>query len=111
VVGTEGRLRAGQSLYPELWLVDRAGRRPTWVRRTFPGVHDGRSAMLRAVDDLIESAERGRAPQSSAADARAALEVAVAFHLSHRAGGARIPLPVDERGYTIDDPWGRAPTA
>jgi predicted dehydrogenase len=111
VVGTEGRLRAGQSLYPELWLVDRTGRRPTWVRRTFPGVHDGRSAMLRAVEDLIESAESGHAPRSSAADARAALEIAVAFHLSDRAGGARIPLPVRELEYTIQDPWGRAPTA
>src|SRR6266542_5681833 len=28
VVGTEGRIRAGQSLYPELWQIDRSSKRP-----------------------------------------------------------------------------------
>ena len=112
VVGTEGRLRAGQSLYPELWQIDRSGKRPTWTKRTFPGIHDGRSAMLRAVEDLLDSVETGKPPLSSAKDARANLEIAVAFHLAHQSG-ARVPLPLPDtaHAYVIHDPWGRAPTA
>ena len=110
VTGTEGRLRAGNALYPEWWQVDRSGRRPAWVRRTFPGGHDGRSAMLRAVEDLLHSAETGRPPLSSAVDARADLEIAVAFHLAHRTG-ARIRFPITDTAYVIEDPWGRAPSA
>ena len=110
VTGTEGRIRAGNALYPEWWQVDRSGRRPAWVRRTFPGGHDGRSAMLRAVEDLLHSAETGRPPLSSAADARTDLEIAVAFHLAHRTG-ERIRFPLTDTAYVIEDPWGRAPSA
>jgi predicted dehydrogenase len=113
ITGTEGRIRAGNALYPEWWQVDRTGRRPAWVRRTFPGMHDGRSAMLRAVEDLLDSAETGRPPLSTATDARANLEIAVAFHLAHQSG-TRVSLPLTNPAagaYTIEDPWGRAPTA
>jgi predicted dehydrogenase len=112
ITGTEGRIRAGNALYPEWWRVDRSGRRPEWVRRTFPGGHDGRSGMLRAVEDLIESAETGKLLLSSAADARANVEIAVGFHLADQSGG-RVTLPLTDPAhlaYTIEDPWGRAPT-
>jgi predicted dehydrogenase len=111
VVGADGRIRAGQNLYPELWHVDRSGRRPAWVRRGFPGVHDGRSAMLRAVENLLDAIETGAPILSSPRDARIDLEIAVAFHLSHAQGGARITLPLTDLAYTIEDPWGRAPSA
>ena len=110
VTGTDGRIRAGNQLYPEWWQVDRSGRRPAWVRRVFPGGHDGRSAMLRALEDLLHSAETGSAPRSGMDDARADLEIAVAFHLADRSGG-RVAFPVTDLGYVIEDPWGRAPTA
>ena len=111
VVGSDGRIRAGQTTYPELWQVDRSGKRPAWVRRVFPGVHDGRSAMLRAVENLLDAVETGAPILSSTQDARTDLEIAVAFHLSHAQGGARIPFPVTQLDNTIDDPWGRTPTA
>ena len=111
VVGTEGRIRAGQTTYPELYAVDRSAKRPAWVRRVFPGVHDGRSAMLRAVEDLLDSVETGPESLSSPRHARTALEIGVAFHLSHAQGGARIPFPVTQLDYVIEDPWGRDPSA
>jgi hypothetical protein len=40
--------------------------------------------------------------------ARTALEIGVAFHLSHRQAGACIGFPVAELDYTIQDPWGRS---
>ena len=109
VVGTEGRIRAGQTTYPELYAIDRSGKRPVWVKRTFPGIHDGRSAMLRAVENLIESLETGAPILSTPRHARTALEIGVAFHLSHQQDGARVPFPVTDLGYTIQDPWGRNP--
>jgi hypothetical protein len=62
--------------------------------------------MLRAVEDLVAAIETGSNPASSAVDARADLEIAVAFHLSHRSGG-RVPLPVSDVDYVIEDTWGR----
>ncbi|MGH2404928.1 MAG: Gfo/Idh/MocA family protein [bacterium] len=106
ITGTEGRIRVGNGLYPEFWQVDRADGRRTLARRGFPGVHDGRSGMLRAVEDLIAAIETGSKPASDDMDARGDLEIAVAFHLSHRAG-APVRLPVAELDYVIEDPWGR----
>jgi predicted dehydrogenase len=106
VVGTEGRIRAGNTTYPEWFQIDRSGKRPALVRRVFPGSHDGRSAMVRAVEDLLNCAETGRKPLSSPVDARADLEIAVAFHLADRTAG-RVQIPVTDLDYTIQDPWGR----
>ena len=111
VVGTEGRIRAGQTTYPELYAVDRSGKRPAWVKRVFPGIHDGRSAMLRAVENLLDAVEHGAPILSTPRHARTALEIGVAFHLSHQRAGARIPFPVTDLDYTIQDPWGRDSTA
>jgi predicted dehydrogenase len=112
VVGTEGRIRAGQTVHPELFTVDRSGKRPAWIKRVFPGIHDGRSAMLRAVENLLDAVESGAPILSTPRHARTALEIAVAFHLSDHQDGARIPLPLTAAGQThvIQDPWGRDPT-
>ncbi|MGQ0568017.1 MAG: Gfo/Idh/MocA family protein [Armatimonadota bacterium] len=106
ITGTEGRIRVGNGAYPEFWQVDRTGGRGALLRRGFPGMHDGRSGMLRAVEDLIAAVETGRKPASSDVDARADLEIAVAFHLSHRCG-RRVALPVTDLDCVIEDPWGR----
>jgi predicted dehydrogenase len=109
VVGAEGRIRAGQTTYPELHTVDRSARRPAWIERVFPGIHDGRSAMLRAVENLLDAIEDGTPILSTPRHARTALEIGVAFHLSHQRGGVRVTVPVAETDYTIQDPWGRNP--
>ena len=104
------RLKLGYLLLRELYLD--GGHRILQVVR-LGSTHDGRSAMLRAVEELIECAETGSTPRSSAIDARADLEIAVAFHLAHQSGG-RVTLPLTDPSalsYTIEDPWGRAPRA
>lgn len=108
ITGTEGRIRIGNGAYPEWFGLDRSGSRPALTRRGFPGMHDGRSGMLRAVEDLVAAIEGGPPPASAATDARADLEIAVAFVLSHRSGG-RVTLPVTDLDLTIEDPWGRDP--
>jgi predicted dehydrogenase len=106
ITGTEGRVIVGNGAYPELFQIDRGGGRRALTRRGFPGMHDGRSGMLRAVDDLVAAIETGSKPASDAIDARADLEIAVAFHLSARSD-ARVRLPVPDLEYVIEDPWGR----
>ena len=106
MIGSEGRIRVGNGLYPELWQVDRSGPQRMLVRRGFPGVHDGRSGMLRAVEDLVRAIETGSKPASDDVDAQADLQIAVALHLSHRTG-ERVSLPVTADDYVIEDPWGR----
>jgi hypothetical protein len=63
--------------------------------------------MVRAVEELLDGAEGGAPPKSTAADARVDLEIAVAFHFADRSGG-RVPFPVADTDYTIRDPWGRS---
>jgi predicted dehydrogenase len=106
ITGTEGRIRVGNAYYPELFQIDRSGGGRRLTQRAFPGMHDGRSGMLRAVEDLVAAIETGSKPASDAADARADLEIAVAFHLSHRSR-APVTLPIAELDYVIEDPWGR----
>lgn len=63
--------------------------------------------MTLAVDELVRAIETGERPLSSLQDGRANLEIAVAFHLSHR-NRAPVSLPVIDLDLVIDDPWGRA---
>lgn len=108
IVGTAGRIRVGNERWPELFVLERQGRRRTMVRRGFPGVTDGRSGMLRVVEQLIAAIEGGPPPLSTAEDARADVELAVAFHRSARRG-AVVRLPLTETDDVIPDPWGRDP--
>jgi predicted dehydrogenase len=106
ISGTKGRILVGNGVYPELYQIDSGGGRRALTRRGFPGMHDGRSGMLRALEDLIAAIETGSKPVSAPSDARADLEIAVAFHLSDKTRG-RVTLPIAERDYVIPDPWGR----
>ncbi|HEX2035761.1 MAG TPA: Gfo/Idh/MocA family oxidoreductase [Chloroflexota bacterium] len=52
------------------------------------------------VCDLLATLERGGEPLSSAADARAALEMIMAVYESHRTG-QRVPLPLERREHPL----------
>ena len=45
--------------------------------------------------------DSGKEPKCSGEDGRAALEIAIAMRESHRQGGRRIDLPLDDRGLMI----------
>jgi predicted dehydrogenase len=105
IVGTAGRMRIGGALFPELYTKDAAT--GELVRRGFPGAVWGVSAMTVAVSELIDAIETGSKPASDLQDGRAAVELAVAFHLSSHAH-APVALPLDNVAYEIPDPWGRS---
>jgi predicted dehydrogenase len=107
IVGTEGRIRIGNALFPELYTKDPQSPYGELVRRVFPGSVVARSAMTVAVEELIRAIETGEKPASDLRDGRANLELAVAFHLSDRAD-APVQLPVTDLDYVVEDPWGRS---
>jgi predicted dehydrogenase len=107
IVGSEGRIRIGNALFPELYVKDPTSPYGEVVRRVFPGSVIGKSAMIVAVEELVRAIETGAPTASDLRDGRANLEIAVAFHLSHRAN-APVQLPVADLDYVIDDPWGRS---
>lgn len=107
IVGTAGRIRIGNARFPELQTKDAQSPSGELVQRVFPGSVAARSAMTTAVEELIRAIETGAKPASDLRDGRADLELAVAFHQSHKLH-APVHLPVTDLGYVIEDPWGRS---
>jgi predicted dehydrogenase len=107
IVGSTGRIRIGNALFPELYTQDPQSPFGELVRRVFPGSVVARSAMTVAVEELIRAIETGEKAGSDIRDGRANLELAVAFHLSDKTN-APVQLPVTELDYAVEDPWGRS---
>jgi predicted dehydrogenase len=107
IAGTEGRIRVGDTLYPEVYTRDTQSPFGELVQRVFPGSVVARSAMEVAVEELITAVETDQKPGSTLEDGRANLEIAVAFHLSNESG-RRIDLPVKDLDLLVEDPWGRS---
>ncbi len=57
--------------------------------------------MQAAVQDLLGSIEMGRPPVSSGREGRAALEIGLAFHSSHRQGNRPVSLPLTDRNLRV----------
>ena len=56
---------------------------------------------LAVIEDLVVSMETGGQPRASAEDGRASLETAIALRESHRRGGVRVRLPIEDRSLAI----------
>ena len=60
-----------------------------------------------AVGDLVDAVVNGGVTACDVEEARRATEIGFAVHLSHRAGGARVSLPAEDRGLRVESfPWG-----
>ncbi|MER3500656.1 MAG: hypothetical protein IMHGJWDQ_000430 [Candidatus Fervidibacter sp.] len=73
--------------------------RPRYIarREDLPNPPRFTPPMQAALQDLIDAIEQDRQPQSNGYDGRAALEIGLAFHASHRANNLPIPLPLQDR--------------
>jgi predicted dehydrogenase len=60
-----------------------------------------RGTLVAAIEELIASIETGAPSRSTGEDGRAALELGLAVYASHRAGGARISLPLVDRDLIV----------
>jgi len=109
IAGDAGRIRIGDTLFPELFTKDDRSPFGELLRRPFPGSVIGTSPMTVAVDELVRQIETGARPGSDLRDGRANLELAVAFHLSSREKRTiELPVPAEALDLVVDDPWGRS---
>jgi predicted dehydrogenase len=60
-----------------------------------------RGTLVAAIEELMAWIETGSPSRSSGEDGRAALELALGVYASHRAGGARITLPLADRDLAV----------
>ena len=89
----------------ELWTVEEdlyEGR--ALIGRKIPQNIEARSGVVKAIEDLVTCIDAGSAPSCSGEDGRKALEIALAFHVSHREGGARVELPLEDTSLSVTNP-------
>ncbi len=104
VIGTTGRIRSVNNAETfELIRMVPGGRRGRGVpaQCPFPIPVRMQGMGLTIVEDLINAIENGTSPKCSGEDGRAALEVAVALRESHRRGGVKVELPIEDRSLRI----------
>ena len=104
VIGTEGRIRSvSNGMEVEYWKLFEGGPRTRRIaaKLPFPWPARMQGMGLTIVRDLIDAAEEGRQPLCSGEDGRAALETAVALRESHRRGGIKVELPLEDRSLGI----------
>ena len=114
VIGDKGRIRSiGNGLDWELVRLvaadrDGQGTRPSHVRGRdlqvrypYPFPTRMQGGGLNIVEDLVSCIENDHDPKCSGEDGRAALEVAIAMRESHRRGGKKTTLPLEDRSLQI----------
>ena len=74
---------------------------PLPVEYPFPLPKRIQGTGLAIVEDMIAAIETGRATRCSGEDGRAALEIAIAMRESHRRGGVKVSLPLEDRSLRI----------
>ena len=99
VIGSTARVRlVNNNANVEYTVMQPDGRGrtvPMQAAFPWPTVIEGTGVTI--VRDLIHAIATGQPPRCSGEDGRAALEVAVALRESHRQGGCKIALPLDNR--------------
>ena len=94
----------------EKGVVSVVGNGGSWTLRRFDGGPDHReplsfepaSSNLRMIEDLVRSLDTGEPPRGSARIARASTELLFAVVESHRAGGSRVELPLEDCRLRLD---------
>jgi predicted dehydrogenase len=113
LLGTEGALfLGGTSSHVDVYLhrgawapPGRLERIETPPRPIAPGPYAERGAdaphHTAMVEELVAAVEQGREHRSSGVEGRWALEMIMGVYESHRRGGARVPLPLEDRGHPL----------
>ena len=71
------------------------------VRYPYPFPSRIQGSGLSIIEDLVSCIDNDHDPKCSGDDGRAALEVAIAMRESHRKGGQKITLPIEDRSLQI----------
>lgn len=106
VIGTTGRLRAiNDAEDVEFWKLAAPtlpGRRREPARHVFPRPIGEERANVRTVRNLVAAIETGAELNCNGEAGRQALEIAIALRESHRQGGAKVRLPLEDRTLRIN---------
>ncbi len=99
VLGTKGRIRTlNNGLTAQLWKAQ--GQWNMQAEVPFPEVKIV-SGTVRCIEDLVDAIETGRDTQGGIQLARRSQEMILGFVESHRHGGARVPLPLENRNLYV----------
>jgi predicted dehydrogenase len=104
VIGTEGRARTiFNCAETEFTHLAEGGSRNRGypVRSALPLPPKLEGMGITIIRDLIDSVDQGTQPRASIHDGRQALEIAIALRESHRRGGVRVNLPLEDRTLKI----------
>lgn len=98
VIGEKGRIRSLSGALEFEWFRLARG---LPARYPFPLPARVQGTGLTILEDITAAIETGRKPRCAGEDGLAALEVAIALRESHRKGGIRVDLPVEDRSLSI----------
>jgi len=99
-VGSDGWISArNEHADFEMWSRHPETREP--IRRQFPNPKRPRSSQQAAMEGLARNLDEGTQPLCPGEFGREALEIAIGMRESHRRGGEKISLPIEDRSLTI----------
>ena len=99
-VGSDGWISArNEHADFEMWSRLPTTREP--VRRQFPNPKRPRSSQQASIEGLVGNLDHGTEPLCPGEYGREALEIAIGLRESHRRGGEKIELPLEDRSLTI----------
>jgi len=73
-----------------------------WVQEPFPLPPQDQSPVLNIVEDIIHCLDEGGKPLHDEAHSARAMELCIALHASHNAGGVRVDFPLKDRELSVD---------
>ena len=103
-VGTRGRIKSVRDGREwDFRVADPADPDPRLLnyRRSFPDVPQ-RSSTLRLIEDIVHSLDTGEPPRGGVRVAYASTELIFGFIESHRRGGVKVPIPLEDSSTRLD---------
>ena len=104
VIGTEGLIRCQADGRDSQWrqiAQTQTSRKPVTSSRPLPFPARPEGMGITIVRDIVTAIETGSKTRCSGEDGREALEIAIAMRESHRRGGVRVNLPLEDRELKI----------
>jgi predicted dehydrogenase len=99
-VGSDGWISArNEHADFEMWTRHHETREP--IRRQFPNPKRPRSSQQAAMEGLVQNLDEGSEPLCPGEFGREALEIAIGMRESHRRGGEKMVLPLEDRSLTM----------
>ncbi len=99
-VGSDGWI-AARNMHAEFEMWSRLPTTREPVRRQFPNPKRPRSSQQAAIEGIVDNLNNGTESLCPGEFGREALEIAIALRESHRRGGEKVQLPLEDRSLTI----------